>query len=148
MSDKTVRIVTRVIGDEYVGDYNYAVITLNAADIQWLLERIAQAKELTLVDAECYALVYFNYSADYYEKLWIPDEDGNQCNIEYGELYVLPAGFTFELEQLPIAAATVIVQDTGVLWAAQPKHDSGHFETETLSEEFLREQLATLEGVS
>lgn len=127
-----MKLVCQCSGTMGMDDYAYAVIYLSDPVIDWLLKKMDLAKQIKQNESSFYGLEFFDYQASYYSTLELPEDlDGEEF---------LKLDDTFEpgRSERPIATPTVVVTDDTVIWHGSPKHSSGHFETATLTKEFLQ----------
>ncbi len=136
-------LVCDVTGDENVGDYNYAVLTLDNDYIAWLKSRLVLAKQLNTEHKFFYAIEYFDYSASYFRAL--PDgldvDSGDWIRIDQTTVDAFSS-----LEELPTNATTVAITDDSFVWKGHPKHSSGEFETASMPLEVLNALIAEEEA--
>jgi hypothetical protein len=136
-----MRFVCACTGNEPVGDYSFAVITIPDSYHDWLLARMAVSKKLKAEEPEMYAVEYFDHQVEYYRCLdpLAPEEEP-----EAGDFVRVFDNFEPEISPLRTTAATVCVTDDSIVWKGHPKHGGGEFETATMTEEFLRSLVASL----
>ena len=126
------------------GDPQYAVIQLTVSMIKWLLSRLLLVKVLKTDDPQCYALTYFNYNANYYDKNPSPSRDDE--DIQSGDFVILARAP--RATPIRTMADTVVITEDTVHWCAAHKHSGGEFETDTITAEQLAEYQEQLERVS
>ena len=126
------------------GDPQYAVIQLTVSTVKWLLAQMLIVKVLKAADPQCYALTYFNYNADYYDKNPSPERDDE--DLQSGDFVILARAPRTQTTRT--MADTVVITESTVHWCAAHKHDGGEFETDTITAEQLAEYQEQLERVS
>ena len=132
-----MKLVCACIGDEGVGDYNFAMINMSKTYIKWLCESLTAVKLLKKGQASFFDIEYFDYQVQYYTTL--PPSPLSEDPLGLGSQFVRVADdFVSDQEPLPAAARTVGIMIDSVIWRGHPKHSGGQFETPTMQERFLR----------
>ncbi len=129
----SVKFVCACIGDEDVGDYNFAVIEMSKDYIEWLCGKLDAAKALRKEYTCFYAMQYFDYWVEYYTAL------PSDVDPVGGNFIRVADDFMLDQEPLPVAARTVVIMVDGIMWTGHPKHSGGQFQTPVMQESFLRD---------
>ena len=129
----SMQFVCACSGDEFVGDYNFAVIEMPEVYIEWLCKKLDASKAIAKEESDFYAVEYFDCQTEYYAALppGIDPADGNFVRVE--------DDFMSDQEPLPVSALTVNIMFEAIIWRGYPKHGGGQFETSVMKEDFLRD---------
>ena len=128
-----MKLVCACTGNEHNDVYNYAVIDMSYAYVEWLKKRMAVSKAILATEPDLYGAVYFDGRATYYESVEPLEAPAD------GEFVAVPDDFKPQADHLPVSALTVCITDDTVIWEGNPKHGSGEFETATMEECFLND---------
>lgn len=126
-----MKLVCDCSGTLGMEDYAYAVIYLSDPVLDWLRERMRVAAKLKSENADFFGLEYFDYQAQYYSSLDLPED------LPSGEFLKLDDTFDPGRAEHRMSGSTVVITDDTVVWHSNPKNGGGHVETATMTEEFL-----------
>jgi hypothetical protein len=114
------------------GNWKYAGLTLSPSVAKGLLTYRAQYEAVKKFDSSLYCLEFFNYLVEYYDGLGGGDvNELAELAFETCEWIHLPEWAAPEIAR--VAASTLKVTSSGVLWSAHAKHSQDQFETQEIS---------------
>ena len=145
-----MKIITPVTSNDenYNGDCDYGLITIDKNDAEYLLGLMEKAQELKENVGRFYKLQVFDYSVNYfsyYEDLdEVLDVDGKpvvsySVDVESDGVHILPNDFILPADaEQNTECDTAGIDETQIIWDAYVKHTNCKVKCKSISKELLQ----------